>query len=118
VSLQKKLAQRTRRRIFRVRNRFMSKGEKLRISVFRSLKHIYVQVIDDKGQKTLLTGSSMSLKDLSGDKKDIAKRVGLDAGKKLVEQGVKDVFFDRGKYLYHGRVRALADVLREGGLNF
>ena len=112
----KKIAIRTKRRTFRVRNKFTSRELKPRITVFRSLKHIFAQIIDDKEQKTILSGSTISLSGLSG--KDAAKQVGLELGKKAIEANIKDVFFDRGKFLYHGRVRALADGLREGGLNF
>lgn len=112
----KNIAIRKKRRTFRVRNKFKSRELKPRIAVFRSLKHIYAQIIDDKEHKTLLSGSSHSLSGLSG--KEAAKQIGLELGKKAVEANIKDVFFDRGKFLYHGRIQALAEGLREGGLNF
>jgi large subunit ribosomal protein L18 len=118
VSLQKKIKLRAQRRAFRVKNRLESWGQKPRVSVFRSLKHIYAQIIDDSGHVTLASFSSLSLKDNEGDKKAIAKKVGIELGKLAASKAIKDVFFDRGRYLYHGRVRALADGLREGGLNF
>ena len=96
----------------------MSKGIKPRVSVFRSAKHIYVQIIDDKVKTTLASFSSLSLNDKSGDKKSIANKVGLELGKIAQSKSIKDVFFDRGKYCYHGRVRALAEGLRSGGLEF
>jgi large subunit ribosomal protein L18 len=93
-----------------------------RLSVFRSSKHIYAQVIDDQAGKTMAAASSLD-KDLKGS---LAKGSGLAAaeavGKLLAERalkaGVKDVVFDRGGYLYHGRVKALAEAAREAGLNF
>lgn len=118
MSLQKKITRRTKRRVFRVRNRFVSRGEKLRVTVFRSLNHIYAQIIDDKAGVTLVSASSAAIKGLKGDKKEVAKQVGMTLGKLAVEKNIGDVFFDRGRYLYHGRVRALADGLREGGLKF
>jgi len=101
-----------------VRNAQVSRGVKPRIAVFRSLKHIYAQIIDDSKHMTLVSFSTAILKDASGDKKACAHRVGLELGKLAMDKSVKDVFFDRGCYLYHGRVKALADGLREAGLNF
>ncbi len=118
MSLQKKKKLQTRRRSFRVRSRQLSRGTKLRISVFRSLKNIYVQIIDDGIKETVVSMSSALLKDHSGDKKTVAKKVGLELSKMANEKAIKEVFFDRGRYLYHGRVRALAEGLREGGLKF
>jgi len=117
--MQKKVNARTKKRAFRVRNAMVSKGTKPRVSVFRSLQHIYAQIIDDATQATLASFSSLSLENKSGDKKEVAKQVGLALGKLAVEKNISlDVFFDRGSYLYNGRVRALADGLREGGLKF
>lgn len=118
MSLLKRLRKRVQQRIFRVRGRQLSRGVKLRISVFRSLNHIYAQIIDDNQQKTVLSYSSFNLKKAKGKKADIAKQVGLELGKMAIEKNLSDVFFDRGCYLYHGRVRALADGLREAGLKF
>jgi large subunit ribosomal protein L18 len=97
-------------------------GERLRLSIFRSSKHIYAQAIDDRKGETVAAASSVE-KDLRGSLKtggDIgaAKAVGKLLAERLVAKGVKDVVFDRGSYLYHGRVKALADAAREGGLNF
>ncbi len=114
----KKIHVRTKRRVFRVRSKFTSRGEMPRITVFRSLNHLYAQIIDDKEHKTLFCTDTRMLAGKSGNKKDAAKQVGIDLGKKAVQAGVTNVFFDRGRYLYHGRIRALADGLREGGLNF
>ena len=113
------LKERLQRRIHRVRNKQVSRGTKPRISVFRSVKHIYAQIIDDAQQKTLVSFSSLHFGDKKvGDKTAAAKRVGLELGKLAIEKNVGDVFFDRGCFLYHGRVKALADGLREAGLKF
>ena len=118
MGIQKKVTQRTQRRVFRVRNKLRSKGVMPRISVFRSNNNIYVQAIDDLTSSTLVSFSSLSLKEVSGDKKNVAKRVGLEFGKLAKEKAINNVFFDRGRYKYHGRVAALVDGLREAGLNF
>ena len=95
---------------------------RVRLSVFRSSKHIYAQVIDDEKGATLAAASSLE-KDLRGQLKtggDVAaaKAVGKLVAERASAKGVKDVVFDRGSYLFHGRVKALADAAREGGLNF
>ena len=93
-----------------------------RLSVHRSSKHIYAQVIDDEHGKTIAAASSLE-KDMRGKLKtganvDAAKAVGKLVAERALQQGVKQVVFDRGGYLYHGRIKALADAAREGGLNF
>jgi large subunit ribosomal protein L18 len=93
-----------------------------RLSVFRSSKHIYAQVIDDINGATLVSASSLE-KDMRGSLKsganiDAAKAVGKRVAERATAKGIKDVVFDRGAYLYHGRVKALADAAREGGLQF
>lgn len=118
MSLQKNLSKRTERRKFRVRNKLTSRGLKARVTVFRSLSHIYAQIIDDSAQKTLVSYSSVSLKGNAGDKSEVAKAVGLELGKLALKNDITDVYFDRGSYLYHGRVKALAEGLRESGLLF
>jgi len=95
---------------------------RVRLSVFRSSKHIYAQVIDDIKGVTLAAASSIE-KDLRGNLKtganvDAAKAVGKLVAQRAMEKGVKNVVFDRGGYLYHGRIKALADAAREGGLSF
>ena len=97
-------------------------GLRPRLSVFRSSKHIYAQVIDDAAGATVASASSME-KDLRGSLKtgaDIgaAKAVGKLVAERAAAKGVKEVVFDRGSYIYHGRVKALADAAREGGLSF
>lgn len=118
MSVQKKLNARAQRRVLRVRNKQPSRGAKLRISVFRSAKQIYAQIVDDVQGKTLVSFSSLQLDAKNGDKKAVAHAVGLALGKQAQEKAVGDVFFDRGSYAYHGRVAALAEGLRESGLKF
>ena len=90
-----------------------------RLSVFRSAKNIYAQVIDDERGVTLAAASSLEgEKKTKGSDKDAAAKVGALVAQRAIEKGVKDVVFDRGGYLYHGRVKALADAAREAGLNF
>jgi len=86
--------------------------------VFRSLKHIYVQVIDDATGKTLAASSDKLINGKGKGRTEVATMVGTDVAKKAVEAGVKEVVFDRGSYKYHGRVKALAEAAREGGLTF
>jgi large subunit ribosomal protein L18 len=114
VSILRKLKNQVRRRTLRVRSRLSSSTP--RVSVFRSLNHIYAQVIDDAQQKTLVSASSVELKKVAGSKKDVAHSVGLELAKKALSQGVEQVTFDRGPFLYHGRVKSLAEGLRAGGL--
>ena len=118
-----KLSDRILRRKGRVRGALRkAAGERKRLSVFRSSKHIYAQLIDDDIGVTLAAASSVektareSLK--SGASVDAAKAVGKLIAERAKEKGIKDVVFDRGGYLYHGRVKALAEAAREGGLNF
>jgi large subunit ribosomal protein L18 len=97
-------------------------GDRPRLSVFRSSKHIYAQVIDDVKGRTVAAASTLD-KNLRGSLKtgaDVgaAKAVGKLVAERTLEQGVKDVVFDRGSYRYHGRIKALADAAREGGLSF
>ncbi len=87
-----------------------------RLSVFRSSKNIYAQVIDDASGTTLAEASS--IKDAKGSDKEAAERVGKLVAQRAIEKGVKEVVFDRGGYIYHGRIKALADAAREAGLSF
>ena len=108
------------------RTRFKLKGsctKNIRLSVFRSNSNIYAQIIDDNKQATLLASSSLDkeLKKKAGDKTgniETATAVGSDIAKKAIEKGIKEVYFDRGGYLYHGRVKALAEAARKEGLKF
>ncbi|MER3480638.1 MAG: 50S ribosomal protein L18 [Meiothermus sp.] len=104
------------RRKLRVRNRVRNAGRP-RLSVFRSLQHIYAQIIDDTQGITLAAASSKAL-GLSGNKTEVAKKVGQAIAQAAKAKGITQVVFDRGSYKYHGRVKALADGAREGGLEF
>lgn len=115
MSLQKKIAKRRTRRAERVRKKVRT-GLMLRLSVFRSLNNIYAQIIDDVQHKTLVSSSTLVLTKKTGDKKEQARSVGKELAKLALAQGITEVAFDRGRYLYHGRLKALADGLREGGL--
>jgi len=114
VSIIRRLKERAKKRALRVRRKI--KADVPRVSIFRSLTNIYAQIIDDNSHATLVSCSSLELKDLKGDKKAIANQVGKELAKRAQEKGVSEVTFDRGRFLYHGRVKALADGLREGGL--
>jgi large subunit ribosomal protein L18 len=97
-------------------------GGRVRLSVFRSSKHIYAQIIDDAKGETLVCASSLE-KDMrtglkTGANVDAAKVIGKLVAERALGKGIKDVVFDRGGYRYHGRIKALADAAREGGLNF
>lgn len=116
MSLQKKNNIRTKRRAERVRQKTRNKALP-RISVHRSLTNIYAQLIDDSQQKTLVSCSSLELKDLKGSKKEIAQAIGKEFAARALKAGHKVALFDRGGSLYHGRVQALADGIREGGLH-
>lgn len=107
------------RRKRRIRKKIEGTTERPRLTVFRSTKHIYGQVIDDSQAKTLAAFSSAS-KDAAaeGDKKSRAKSVGEGLAKLCKDKGIEQVVFDRNGYLYHGRVKAFAEGAREGGLNF
>jgi large subunit ribosomal protein L18 len=120
-----RLSDRTARRTASVRRKVkLAAGVRgrARLSVFRSSKHIYAQLIDDAKGETLVTASSLEKTTREGAKTganiEAAKVVGKLLAERAKEKGIKDVVFDRGGYLYHGRVKALADAAREGGLNF
>ncbi|OJU42675.1 MAG: 50S ribosomal protein L18 [Bacteroidales bacterium 45-6] len=101
----------------RVRGKIEGTSERPRLSVFRSNKQIYAQVIDDLTGKTLASASSLKLED-KAPKKEIAAKVGELIAKSAQEAGVTTVVFDRNGYLYHGRIKELADAARNGGLKF
>lgn len=111
------------RRRFRARARVTAKrGDRLRLSVFRSNAHIYAQLVDDENRCTKVAASSLE-KDLrtalkSGGNKDAAAKVGALLAQRAVKAGIKKVVFDRGAYVYHGRIQALAEAARENGLEF
>ena len=101
---------------FRIRKKDVGTAERPRLSVFRSNKQIYAQVINDKAGVTLAAASSLGFEKMN--KTEQAKKVGLLLAEKAKAAGVESVVFDRNGYLYHGRVQSLADGAREGGLNF
>lgn len=107
------------KRHLRVRGKISGTPECPRLNVYRSLKNIYAQIIDDINGVTLVSASTVS-KEFNGygGNKDAAKQVGLTIAKLAADKGIKDVVFDRGGYLYHGRIKELAEGAREGGLNF
>lgn len=104
----------------RIRQNIKGTPERPRLNVYRSLNHIYAQVIDDLAGKTLVSASSLELKEKldSTGNKAAAREVGKLVAEKAKEQGIENVVFDRGGYLYHGRIKELADGARENGLKF
>jgi large subunit ribosomal protein L18 len=102
----------------RIRRRVRGTGERPRLAVFRSVKHIYAQVIDDGVGHTLVSASSNEKDAANGGNLAGAKSVGKLVAERAKDKGIKTVVFDRGGYLYHGRVKALADAAREAGLEF
>jgi large subunit ribosomal protein L18 len=108
------------RRRQRLRKKVEGTADKPRLSIFRSLNHIYVQAIDDQEGKTLFSASSKEITEKSKHtgNKDTAKRVGELIAQKCKQKGIDAVVFDRGGYLYHGRVKALAEAARAAGLKF
>jgi len=116
ISLQKRQARNTRRN--RVRAKVFGTKEVPRLNVFRSLKHITAQIIDDTSGTTIVSASDKDLKAAKGQKTDKAKEVGKLVAKKALDKKIKKVVFDRAGYKYHGRVKSLADAAREAGLEF
>jgi len=102
----------------RIREKLAGTAERPRLNVYRSLNHIYAQVVDDQKGETLVSASSLGLKLKSGGNVAAAKEIGKALAEKATSKGIKQVVFDRGGYLYHGRVKALADAAREAGLEF
>ena len=121
LTLKKRTSHRSKTRMknkARVRKKVNGTGERPRLAVYRSGRHIYAQIIDDTKKSTLVAVSTLTL---TVDKKsscEAAKKVGEEVAKKAIEKNVKDVVFDRSGYVYHGRVKAVADGAREAGLNF
>jgi len=108
-----------RRRVHkRIRRKVAGSPEQPRLAVFRSLKHIYVQLIDDTEGRTLAAASSAEKNGPDGGNVAGAKKIGQLIAQRAKEQGIKKIVFDRGGYLYHGRIKALADAAREAGLEF
>ena len=106
----------------RIRKKVFGKEGKFRLCVFKSIKHIYAQIIDDVSRKTILTASTLS-KEMKGKFKNggnvkAAEMVGSLIARKCLEKGIKEVVFDRGGYIYHGNIKTLADAARKEGLVF
>jgi large subunit ribosomal protein L18 len=118
VSILEKKARARSRRAIRVRSKVKGTAERPRLSVFRSNRAIWAQVIDDQRGHTLVSASSTQLEQSGLAKKEAAEKVGELLAEKAKAAGIERVVFDRGPYLYHGRVKALADGAREGGLEF
>jgi len=102
----------------RIREKLSGTTERPRLNVYRSLNHIYAQVIDDQKGETLVAASSLQLKLKTGGNVAAAKEIGKAVAEKAAAKGIKQVVFDRGGFLYHGRIKALADAAREAGLEF
>ncbi|MCH2673396.1 MAG: 50S ribosomal protein L18 [Dehalococcoidia bacterium] len=103
------------KRHLRVRKRLSGTQERPRVSLFRSNKNIYLQLIDDSEGKTLASASSLK-SDNNSINKDLSKKLGIEFGEKISKLGIKKVVFDRGGYLYHGKVAAIADGIRQSGI--
>ena len=116
-------AERRMRKKARIRHKIKGTTQRPRLTVYRSLNHIYAQIIDDSTGTTLVSTSSLT-KELreqakaAASERDVCKLVGTAAAKKALEKNIKEVVFDRNGYLYHGRVKAVADAAREAGLKF
>jgi large subunit ribosomal protein L18 len=106
------------RRHSRVREKIRGSAGRPRLAVFRSIEHIYAQLIDDDAGTTLVAASSVDAKDGKGKKSERAKAVGTALGEKAKAKGIGEAVFDRGGYRYHGRVKALGDAARSAGLRF
>jgi large subunit ribosomal protein L18 len=102
----------------RVRAKISGTPDRPRLCVFRSLSHIYAQVIDDVAGNTLVSASSVEKGFEGGSNCEAAKKIGMKVAERAREKGIEEVVFDRGGYIYHGRVQALADGAREAGLKF
>jgi len=122
MKISKRIGKQRQNRAWRVRKTVRGSSARPRLTVFRSNKHIYAQIIDDQVGNSLVSASTAE-KDMVGDKenggnKAAAVKVGKALAARALEKGIKAVAFDRGRYRYHGRIAALADAAREGGLNF
>lgn len=106
------------KRHLRIRNKIKGTAECPRLNVFRSTKHIYAQIIDDDKGVTLAAVSTTEKGFEGGGNVEAAKKIGLEIAKRASEKGISQVVFDRGGYIYHGRVKELAEAAREGGLKF
>ena len=115
VAIPKTREEKRQRRHLRLRNKVSGTAERPRLVVFRSLKHIYAQLVDDVGMRTILTVSDGTFE---GKKSDKSTQVGKAIAERAKAAGITRVVFDRGGFLYHGRIRAVADAARKAGLEF
>jgi len=107
------------KRALRIRKKLKKiNSERFRLTVFRSSRNISAQIIDDKNNKTLVSASSMKEKSSSKKKTDISSHVAEILAKRALEKKITKIYFDRGRYKYHGRIKIFADALRKGGLTF
>ncbi|MDB5387419.1 MAG: rplR [Planctomycetaceae bacterium] len=122
MKLSARIGKQRQNRRFRVRNRIRATSTRPRLSVHRSNKHIYAQIIDDQAGKTLVSAStaekSVLAEGANGGNKAAAEIIGKLIAERATEKGLKEVVFDRGQYRYHGRIAALADAARAAGLEF
>ena len=118
MATQQRLTKRRQRRAYGVRKRTRGTAERPRFTVHRTNKHLYAQFIDDESGRTLCAASTKAMGMPYGGNVEAAKAVGQDLGKKAAELKIQRCGFDRGAYRYHGRVRALADAVREAGVKF
>lgn len=106
------------RRKNRVRAKISGTAKRPRLNVFRSLKHVYAQLIDDEKSKTIVSAKDTEVKSDKSKPSEVAEKVGELIAKKAIEAGVKEIVFDKSSYKFHGRVKAIADGARKGGLKF
>ncbi len=102
----------------KIRKKVSGDATKPRLCIFRSAKHIYAQIIDDANGKTLVAASTLDVEGLKGANKETAQKIGAAIAKRAIDKKIKSVVFDRNGYLYHGRVKSLADGARAAGLEF
>lgn len=120
IKVRNKLAHKTVKRLknkARIRKKVDGTGERPRLNVYRSARHIYAQIIDDISGRTLASASTVS-EEVKGKKTDAAKAIGAAVAKKALAKNIKEVVFDRSGFVYHGRVKAVAEGAREAGLKF
>jgi len=117
IPLRKRNAIRQRVHV-RIRRKMVGTAERPRLNVYRSLNHIYAQVVDDSKGVTVVSASTVAAKAKTGGNVAAAKEIGRQIAERAKEKGITKVVFDRGGYLYHGRIKALADAAREAGLEF
>lgn len=117
MNKEKKINNRIKRKMH-IRKNIYGSASRPRVTVFRSNKHIYAQAIDDVNSKTLFSASDYSQKSEKGAKTEKASEVGKELGKVMKKEGVSEIVFDRNGYKYHGKVKALAEGIRESGIKF